>query len=289
MRAASPALVAFLTGLRARRDVALLYADCYTLTLRSGTAIAVTNADVAVPLNGFVYLADSLMVDGLRFRCSVGLEVDQQQVTLSARPTDLIGGVPAMVAIRNGALDGARIRRERAFLTDWTLPPVGAVLLFQGRVSTVDAVGRTSARITVASDLVLLDVDMPRNVWQPTCNHVLFDSGCGLPKEAFGAAGTVGAGATPTRIPWAGASPTYAQGTLTVTGGANAGATATIKTADAAGLTLAYPLLTAPAPGDTFVAYQGCDHTLATCRAKFANAARFRGFPFVPTPETALG
>ncbi len=166
---------------------------------------------------------------------------------------------------------------------------VGAVLLFQGRVSTVDAVGRIAARITVASDLVLLDVDMPRNVWQPTCNHVLFDSGCGLPKEAFGGAGVVGAGATPTRIPWAGASPAYAQGTLTVTGGANAGATATIKTADATGLTLAYPLQTAPAVGDTFVAYQGCDHTLATCRAKFANAARFRGFPFVPTPETALG
>ena len=288
MRAASPALVAYLTGLRARRDVTLMFADCYTLTLRSGLAIAVTNADVAVPLGGFVYLANSLMVDGLRFRCSVGLEVDQQQVTLSARPTDLIGGVPAMVAIRNGALDGATIRRERAFLTDWTLPPVGAVLLFQGRISTVDAVGRSSARITVASDLVLLDVEMPRNVWQPTCNHVLFDSGCGLPKEAFGAAGAAGGGATATRIPWMGASPAYAQGTLTMTGGANAGATATIKAADASGLTLAYPLLAAPTAGDTFVAYQGCDHTLATCGKKFANAARFRGFPFVPTPETAL-
>ncbi|MGF3025541.1 DUF2163 domain-containing protein [Methylobacterium aquaticum] len=289
MKAASPALVAHLTALRAQRDVALLYADCFTITLRSGTAIAVTNADVAVPLNGFVYLANSLMVDGLRFRCSVGLEVDQQQVTLSARSTDLIGGVPALVAIRNGALDGARIRRERAFLTDWTVPPVGAVLLFQGRVSTVDAVGRTAARITVASDLVLLDVDMPRNVWQPTCNHVLFDSGCGLPKEAFGASGAAGAGATPTRIPWTGAAAAYAQGTVTMTGGANAGATATIKTADGTGLTLAYPLPAAPAAGDTFVAYQGCDHTLATCRAKFSNGDRFRGFPFVPTPETALG
>ena len=37
--------------------------------------------------------------------------------------------------------------------------------MFQGRVSTVDQVGRTSATLTVASDLVVLDYDMPRNLF----------------------------------------------------------------------------------------------------------------------------
>ena len=38
--------------------------------------------------------------------------------------------------------------------------------LFKGRVSTVDSVGRTQATLTVASDLVILDYDMPRNLFR---------------------------------------------------------------------------------------------------------------------------
>jgi hypothetical protein len=32
----------------------------------------------------------------------------------------------------------------------------------------------------------------------------------------------------------------------------------------------------------------GCDRTLATCTNVFNNAANFGGFPFIPTPETAV-
>ncbi len=28
--------------------------------------------------------------------------------------------------------------------------------------------------------------------------------------------------------------------------------------------------------------YPGCDHTLATCSAKFGNVARYGGFPYFP-------
>ena len=107
-------------------------------------------------------------------------------------------------------------------------------------------------------------------------------------KNAHGAAATVGTGASATTIPWIGASAAYAQGTITFTSGADTGASATVKTATASALTLAYPLPQVPAAGDAFTAYQGCDHTLATCKAKFNNAANFRGFPFVPVPETAF-
>ena len=288
MRTASPALIAFLATLRAQHDAPVLMADCYTLTLRTGTVLTLTNADVPVALNGATYLANSILIDGLQYKCAVGLDVDKQKVTIAARPTDTIGGIPFLVAVRNGLLDGCEVQRDRAFLTAWGTPPVGSVTLFKGRVSTVDGVGRTSAQVTVASDLVLLDIDMPRNLYQPSCNHVLFDSGCGLVKNAFGAAGTVGVGATARLVPWSAASSAYAQGTITFTSGANTGATATIKVATAATLTLAYPLPSVPASGDGFTAYQGCDHTLATCRAKFANAANFRGFPYVPVPETAF-
>ena len=287
MRSATPALIAYLAALRAGHDAPVLMADCFTLTLRTGTVLTTTNADVPVVLNGATYLANSILIDGLQYKCAVGLDVDKQKVTISARPTDTIGGIPFLQAIRNGLLDGCAVQRDRAFLTAWGAAPVGSVTLFKGRVSTVDGVGRTTAEITVASDLVLLDIDMPRNLYQPACNHVLFDSGCGLVKNAFGAAGTIGPGAGATLVPWASSSAAYAQGTLTFTSGANTGVTANIKGANAAALTLSYPLPSVPAAGDGFTAYQGCDHTLATCRAKFNNGANFRGFPFVPVPETA--
>ncbi len=282
MKSASAALVAYLNAARAQPDVQLLMADCYTLTLLSGLILTYTNADVPITLNGYVYLANSVLIDGLRYKCAVGLDVDQQQITLAARPTDTVGGVPFLQAVRNGVFDGCEVKRERAFLTAWTAAPLGSVVLFKGRVSTVDSVGRTTAQITVASDLTLLDINMPRNLYAPSCLHVLFDSGCGLVKNAFGANGTVGAGSTVATIAWSGASSAYAQGTILFSSGVNAGVSATIKAAASGALTLAYPLQTACATGDAFTAYQGCDHTLATCQSKFNNRANFRGFPFIP-------
>lgn len=48
------------------------------------------------------------------------------------------------------------------------------------------------------------------------------------------------------------------------------------------------PLQSAPASGDAFTVYQGCDHTPGTCRSKFNNLPNFRGFPYVPPPQMAI-
>ena len=154
-------------------------------------------------------------------------------------------------------------------------------------MGTIDNVGRTTAEITVNSDLALLDIQMPRNLYMPTCNHVLYDSGCGLVKNAFGANGSVGSGSSNAQIVWSSSSSNYEQGTITFTSGVNNGVTANIKSADSGNLYLSYPLLQAPATGDTFTAYQGCDHTMSTCQSKFNNLTNFRGFPFVPGAEQA--
>ena len=67
----------------------------------------------------------------------------------------------------------------------------GTVSIFSGRVADVQA-SRTEAILSVASDLTLLNVMMPRNVYQPARLHALFDedmlalgnaaSGCKLDK-----------------------------------------------------------------------------------------------------------
>jgi uncharacterized phage protein (TIGR02218 family) len=293
MRAATSALVNYINMLRAEPDAQAIVADCYTFTLLTGLILTYTNADVPVTLNGYVYAANSILVDGLKFKCAAGLEVDQQQITVSARATNTVGGVPFLQALRNGVFDGCEIQRERAFLNSWsaadTANPIGRVILFKGRIGTVDNVGRTSAQITVNSDLVLLDLQMPRNVYSPACQHVLYDSGCTLIKSAFGTAGTVGAGSTGLVINWSGASLNFNQGSITFSSGINAGVSANVKSAIAGvSLSLSYPLLNAPSAGDAFTVYFGCDHTQATCTNKFNNLANFRGFPYVPATTYAV-
>ena len=294
MRAATNALKDYVNALRANRDVQAIVADCYTFKLRTGLILTCTNADVPVTLNGYVYAANSILVDGLKFKCATGLDVDQQQITISARAADTVGAVPFLQALRNGVFDGCEIQRERAFLNSWspadTANPIGSVILFKGRIGTIERVGRTTAQITVNSDLILLDLQMPRNVYAPACQHVLYDSGCGLVKSAFGHAGTVGAGSTNSVVKWAGAvAEKFHQGTITFSSGINAGVSANIKSAvPGVSLTLSYPLTDAPATGDAFTAYWGCDHTQATCTTKFNNVANFRGFPYIPPPTFAV-
>ena len=290
MKPTSAALVSFLAGLRQQNDATLLMADCFTFTLQSSLVLSYTNIDVPVTIGGTVFAANSVLVDGLRYRCSVGLDVDQQQITLSAGPDVTLNGAPFLVALRDGAFDGALMTRDRAFFSDRLGGNVvGSVNLFTGRLSSVDEVGRTSAKITVQSDLILLDISMPRNLYQPTCLHTLYDSGCGLVRNAFASNGTIGAGSTSSLIFWSGAVAGHAQGRILFTSGINANVSATVSSAvPGTSLQLRYPLPVSPATGDTFTIYQGCDHTMATCQTQFDNLARFRGFPFVPPPEVAF-
>jgi uncharacterized phage protein (TIGR02218 family) len=40
--------------------------------------------------------------------------------------------------------------------------------------------------------------------------------------------------------------------------------------------------------GATFQIFAGCDKRVATCRAKFANAVNFRGFPHMPGNDALI-
>jgi uncharacterized phage protein (TIGR02218 family) len=288
MKTASTTLINFLSAVRGAPDSPVAFADCYTFTLPSGTAYSWTNVDFPVVYNGSTFSASGPLVQGLKYKASVGLEVDKQRITIAARPTDLINGAPFLIALRDGAFDGASVQRDRVFLTAPNGAVVGGVTLFKGRVSTVDQVGRTSATLTIASDLVVLDCDMPRNLFSPTCVHTLYDSGCGVIRGTFAANGAAGSGSTAITINFPGAASQHAQGSIVFSSGANANIRATVKTvAVGSSLNLIYPLPFALAVGDAFTVYAGCDHTQNTCGARFANLARFRGYPYVPPPQMA--
>ena len=288
MKTTTTAVLNAINAARAAIDAPLAYAECYTFTLATGTVLTWTNFDQPIVYNGSTFSATGPLVQGLKYKASTGLEVDKQQITIMARPTDLISGSPVLNAIREGAFDGATVQRDRVFMTTPGGSVIGGVELFHGRVSTVDAVGRTSAQITVASDLVILDYDMPRSLFQSTCTHTLYDTGCTVVRATYSASGTVASGSSQTLINWTGALAAHAQGSLIWTAGLNANLRATVKSAVAGtSMTLMYPMPSAVATGDGFTVAYGCDHTTGTCQSRFANLPNFKGFPFVPPAEVA--
>ena len=289
MKSVSPALINLLNAARTSPDATLAIAECFTFTTPTGSSYAWTNIDLPVIYGGRTFVANGPLVQGLRYKASVGLEVDKQQITIAARPTDTVSGAPLLVALREGVFDGAFVQRDRVFLTAPDGVVVDGVTLFKGRVSTVDQVGRTSATLTIASDLVILDYDMPHNLFSPTCNHTLYDSGCGVVRGTYAANGTAGAGSTASTIVFAAAVAQHAQGSIVFASGANANVRATVKSVTVgSALNLIYPLPFTPATGDSFTVYAGCDHTQSTCASRFSNLASFRGFPYVPPPQMAV-
>jgi uncharacterized phage protein (TIGR02218 family) len=144
-------------------------------------------------------------------------------------------------------------------------------------------------------------MQMPRNTLQPNCIHTLFDSGCTLLKAAFQVAGVVTAGSGSSSILASALSQAtgyFDLGTIAFTSGVLNGVVRSVKTyTNVAGVKTIVPAIalspvgsstpTAPANGDTFSIVPGCDKTQSTCTSKFANLAHFRGFPYIPVPETA--
>jgi len=288
MKATTTAVTNLINAARAAIDAPIAFAECFQFTTTTGAVYAWTNVDYPVVYNGYAFNCAGPLVSGLKYKASVGLEVDKQRLTIAARPTDTINGAPFLIALRDGAFDGAEIIRYRVFLTAPGGTVVGGVILFQGRISTVDNVGRTQATVTVASDLVILDYDMPRNLYSPTCVHTLYDSGCGVIRGTYAASGTAGTGSTSNSINFSGALAQHAQGSIVFSSGANANVRATVKSVSVgSALNLMYPLPFAPSTGDAFTVYAGCDHTQGTCQGRFNNLANFRGFPYVPPPQMA--
>ena len=159
-------------------------------------------------------------------------------------------------------------------------------------IGDLDELSRTTAKFNCKSKVEDLNVQVPRNILQPTCVHTLFDSGCGLSKASFAVSGTVQAGSTVNKLltTLVQADAYFDNGQLVFTSGANNGHLVAVKKYLNSGETVYFvvPLPAVPNVADTFTIYPGCDKTQATCAGKFSNLVNFGGFPYVPAPETAI-
>jgi uncharacterized phage protein (TIGR02218 family) len=293
MRNASAALIALING-----GTQFYVADCLTIVRVDGTVHRFTSAPVDVTVESqYDGAVHTFSAGGVTFERGVtSLEVDDMALTLLTDPTRdtvTIGGLahtwPNLVLL--GYLDNATVMLERAFMATWGDTTPGTLILFGGRMGEMTP-SRTAIVCTVKADLDLLELPLPRNIYQPACLHALFDSGCGLVRASFTATGTVQGGSTAASIitGLGLASGYYDLGALTITSGPNTGITRTVKAYASAGpgtVTLTRPFPSSDVVGRTFSMYPGCDKRQATCSGKFSNLARFRGYPYVPTPENA--
>ena len=168
---------------------------------------------------------------------------------------------------------------------------IGGVTMFHGRVSTVDSVGRTQAQITVASDLVILDYDMPHNSvlgdLQPCALRLAVAASSVEPIQRMerSARGST-ARLINTSVALAGACARLDRVHLRRS---TPMCRATVKSAVAGtSLTLMYPLPSTPSAGDAFTVYLRLrSYARNMFKPKFNNLSNFRGFPFVPPPQIA--
>jgi len=263
--------------------------DIYDIVLTDGTQFHVTSSDSSFTYNGVFYSSTSLQLSGLVYKLSIGLDVDEQTIDITASRDMLVNAIPVMDSIRNGAFDLARITRSRLYALDWSSPFVGEVLLFTGYVSTIDSIGRLTAQMKVKSDLAILDVSMPKRLYQAGCMNVLYDNQCKVNKNLYLYAGSTEAASTKTLLNWASATVDFFDlGAVSFTSGLNLNETRTIKKSTGGSLVLSYPLSYVPEIGDTFNAIAGCDKVKATCINKFNNLENMMAFPFVPAAEKAF-
>lgn len=285
MRAASEKLIALL-------DANLfIMADLYTITTIQNDIYRYTNYDFDLIVAGEVYSSSGPIISRDGVSLSLGVEVDNLSITIDVTHEETFESLRIVQAFHNGQMDGARFKLERIFM-DASTPTdtsAGTIKLFEGRIIEPEF-DRNTIQASVASDLDELNVQMPRNLYQPSCSNTLFDHACGLNCENYALETTIAAGSTASRILCDINQPQgwFTQGVIEFLEGGNKGLKRTIRLHELDMLLLTLPLLEQPEVGQRIKVYPGCDKRLETCQNRFNNFARFRGAPFIPIPETSV-
>jgi uncharacterized phage protein (TIGR02218 family) len=265
-------------------------ADCYSFTLRDGTVARYTSADTNIvdQATGNHFVSSGPYFERSKVKFQTGVTVDELDLSVSAKGTDLLDGAPWLSALRAGVLDGALVQLDRAFMAEFGDTSAGLLTLFLGRVAEIE-VGRTAATIKANTPLELLNLQWPWRLFQAGCSRTLYDAGCTLAKADFGQGYTVTGGSTlqVLQTDYNQADGTASLGTVTFASGSLAGKSYNIQSQTGGAFTMTVPLPSLPTAGDSITVYPGCDKTTGTCQTKFNNLQHFAGFPYVPVPETA--
>lgn len=263
-------------------------ADLFTITLMNGTVLRWTTSNAPLTVSGNTF-AVGPPIERDKAKWSMGLNVDQMGITILDDGSATINGQALVKAAWQNLFDFAKVEIDRFISDSWTDTAVGSVSWFVGYVGEISLTGK-QIKLTVESPLAQLKAAFPRTYVLPSCANTFCDAVCTLSAASFTSAGTVGSGATASSFPLtlSGgnlADGSFQQGSVTFTSGVNNGQVRSVKSYVGGVITLVYPLYQIPASGDGVSALQGCLKTRAACTGH-SNIAHYRGFPYVPDPET---
>jgi uncharacterized phage protein (TIGR02218 family) len=247
---------------------------CWRIERRDGAAIGFTTHDRDLPIGGLAYRAAPGMLPSA--------------ITLSdgfdAGTLDIAGALTSAAIsaadLAAGRWDGASVT---IFMVDWERPDGAPLRLARGELGDVAASGeRFEAELR--GPTALLDRPVVEQT-SPECRAELGDKRCRVDMAGRVRMTRVVAVPDEESVEVADASPAanaHGYGRLRWISGANSGLESPIAASAGARLTLREPPHFAPAAGDLVELHEGCDRRFATCRARFANAANFRGEPHLP-------
>jgi uncharacterized phage protein (TIGR02218 family) len=268
-------------GLQAHLDSgATTLCWCWRLTRRDGARLGFTDHDRDLAFDGTTFEA-AVGFTASEIRDTVGLSVDDLEVE-----TALVSDRLSEDDLAAGLYDDAQVE---IFRVNWSQPEQ-RVLMRRGSLGEVTRQGAIF-RAEVRGLAHYLQQPKGR-VYQFTCDAVLGDARCGIDLAAatYRTTGTILSVATPRTFHVSGidafAPGWFSRGLLAFLSGPNASRQVEIRSHRAseggAAIELWQEPAFAPLAGDTVEVLAGCDKQLATCRDKFANVARFRGFPHMP-------
>ncbi len=238
---------------------------------RDGVMLAFTSHDRDLAFGGITHRAAPGMVPAA-IRLSADIAHDSAEAEgaishASIRETDLAAGLFDAAAIEIGAVDWQTCEHH---------------VLYTGEIGRIeDDQSQFSAELRSSKQLLEQDL-VPRT--SPTCRAEFCGPGCGLSATRFTMIHALaGIDWDRNRVRFEGVSPaSCVDGRLRFLAGPQTGIRFDIIDADGDWLLLDRPLARGTAPGTRAELTEGCDHTIATCAARFDNAINFRGEPFLP-------
>lgn len=260
---------------------------CFRLARGDGQILGFTDHDRDVTIDGVSYEAASGFTASA-VQSQTGLAVDNLTAA-GALSSDSLNEDD----LAAGLFDNAAFEMWRVNWSDVNQ----RVLIRKGHLGEITR-GRTGFVAELRGLAHVLN-QVEGRIFGHACDADLGDLRCGinLGAAAYRATGLIAAVTDSRRFCVSGlsgfVSGWFAQGLLTFRSGANEGRAGEIKrhaaTPSTVIIELWQPMSSRVVDGDRFEIVAGCDKQFATCRTKFANCVNFRGFPYVPGSDAALG
>lgn len=254
------------------REELVTLAWCWRLARRDGVVVGLTSHD------------RDLVIDGIPYRAAPGMKPSALETSdsLEVETMDLEGAVSSS-AISAEDLDAGRWDGAELVLmvTDWSAPEAAPIVVARGELGAVE---RRGAAFAAELQGVLRRLDGPAcPATSPSCRAALGDRACRVdlaPLMHLRRVVAVDGRAVTLDAPVAAGNMAF--GELLWIEGAACGLASPVIADDGTVLQLAEVPAALPALPARVRLTEGCDKQLATCRARFGNAANFRGEAHLP-------